>query len=88
MNDKIVSLSGGYAVAQQGEPVECVLKELEEMLAEARSGNLVGLGWIRVHKNMLVTAGWNHSGGSPVSNAITAGSVDLFYALGQARGED
>lgn len=88
MSDKIVNLRGGWPITAPGEPVPCVVEYLQEMLEEAKAGNLIAIALVKVDKDMRMCVNWRHAGGTHVSNALTAGITDLAYVMGKHRSED
>ncbi len=86
-DDKIINLRGGHVQPAPGEPVLNVVEYLEEMLAEAKAGQIIAFAVIKVDKDLRMCTNWRHAGNTGVSNALQAGIVDLMYTMGKEREE-
>lgn len=85
MSDKKVIALPGYSVPSN-EPVARVIEILEEALAGAKSGQIVGVALVAVERQPLAATHEFH-GEHYSRHHIMAGVMGLHYALSKIAGE-
>ena len=73
-NGEVVSLFGGPVPEVQGEADQELVEELERLLAQARSGAVIGVAFVATHSDLATQSGWVGS----IERLSSPGEIDIL----------
>lgn len=79
MMDKIVSLTGRALTNTAADPA--IIARLEDALARARSGDIIGIAIAELHRNGATQHGWDGIGPVSVLGEIARMSIRLAHSI-------
>ncbi len=75
---EVVGLRGAVP---PGEPVQCVVEMLEDLLARARTGDLRAIAWANVRRDGTAGTGWAKPEGGGAGAAVSIETHGLGSAI-------